>query len=295
MGSRRYFIGFSPQRHTGGLARIGGADPRGARDSYPSRDVLELALAPLRRQFGDHPQVREFHAASALGKYGTSQEIALSVDLAGLRGFDPTALVRCVFSLAVEHRQIDAFVGRLLEGEEWTDNARPTLVLMLKTPQRLNQLSPLLEQINRFEYPGLPIDGFTTIPAAELGIGWAAGLRYVFLPEISMRWNPEMRRLALQEPARIEELLIDQAMKIGKLCQHLHGLPEIALAALRWCDVVVGGIEDYAVFRHASAPAPSPHDTEFPLLSTRYALSTERAMQRRARLLAIAETAGTSA
>ena len=239
--------------------------------------------------------MRDFHAASALGKYGTSQEIALSVDLAGLRGFDPSALVRCVFSLATEHRQIDAFVGRLLEGEEWADNARPTLVLTLKTPRRLTQLNPLLQQISQFDYPGLPIDGFTTIPAAELGIGWAAGLRYVFSPEISMRWNPEMRRLALREPARIEELLIDQAMKIGKLCQHLHRLPQVALAALRWCDVVVGGIEDYAVFRLASAPAPSLHEAEFPLLSTRYALSTERAMQQRARLLVAAEAAGSPA
>lgn len=286
MEVRRYFIGFSPQRHTGGLARIARADTRGAAASYPTRAVIELALDPLQRQFQGHPQVREFHAASALGKYGASQEIALSVDLAGLRRFDPAALAHCVFTLAAEHRQIDAFVARLLEGEEWTDNARPTLVLMLKEPQKLGQLAPLLQRITGFDYPGVPIDGFTTIPAAGCGIGWAAGLRYVFLPEISLRWNRPMRRLALTQPERIEELLIDQAMKIGKLCQHLHTLPEVALATLRWCDVVVGGIEDYAALRQVTPAAPQE---DFPLLSARYMLSTQQALQRRARLLEAAE------
>jgi len=287
MPVRRYFIGFSPQRHTGGLARLDGADIRAAAASYPSRALIDLALAPLQRQFRQHPQVAEFHAASALGKYGASQEIALSVDLAAGPGFDPAALAHCVFTLAAEHRQIDAFVARLLEGEEWTDNARPTLVLLLKTPQRLAQLGPLLQHITGFDYAGVPIDGFTTIPAAGHGIGWAAGLRYVFLPEISLRWNRPMRRLALAEPERIEELLIDQAMKIGKLCQHLHTLPEVALATLRWCDVVVGGQEDYAALRQVT---PAPPAQEFALLSARYGLSTQQALQRRARLLEAADT-----
>ena len=87
------------------------------------------------------------------------------------------------------------------------------------------------------------------------------GLRYVFLPEISVRWDGALRERLSTSLIEIEIILIDQATKIGRLSRRLTQLPNVERAYLNWFDVIVGGQENYGTLierLHAQSSLASP-------------------------------------
>jgi len=123
--------------------------------------------------------------------------------------------------------------------------ARPGLTVMFKVPTRIADTVELVRQIVGFPGEGWAIDGFTMIPSADSRIGIVQGLRYIFLPEISVRWDAGLRERLGANESEIDVILLDQATRIGRLCKLLVQDETIEAAWLSWFDIMVAGIEDY--------------------------------------------------
>lgn len=244
-----YFVGISPQRAAGGLARLvtQGESVLPAWRVYPNRAAFMQFVRPIVKVLERDAHVTGVSLGSVLGRYGISQELSVGLELQAGVGFNAAAFAASVFSQARLARQTDAFVARALPVDEWTDNARPSLTIRFSEPQRIAALGPLRDQLTRFAGHGWPIDGFTTIPVGTETIGMVQGLRYIFLPEISIRWDETLRERLTDDPEEIDIILLDQAAKIGRLCRELGDVSMVGEARLQWFDVIVGGEEDYDV------------------------------------------------
>ncbi|MDR9837126.1 hypothetical protein [Herbaspirillum huttiense] len=258
-----YFIGLTQQAATGGLARLnqGNGAVLPASHVYPGRHSFREFIAPIERRLQADPGVDRFSVQSVLGRYGISQELSVGLEVWAQAHFNTPAFVEVVFRQAEAAQQLDAFVARTLEPDEWTDNARPGLTVLFEHPVRIGQLAPLRKAVLEFPGDGWPIDGFTTIPAPGHGVAMVRGLRYVFLPEISVRWDGALRERLSTSLIEIEIILIDQATKIGRLSRRLTQLPNVERAYLNWFDVIVGGQENYGTLierLHAQGSLASP-------------------------------------
>lgn len=240
-----YFVGITKQQHAGGIARLGSAVVRPAHKVYPSAAEVVALGRPMLTLLGETEGVKHCRVGAVLGRYGRSLELSLGLDFSVGREFQALRLAAALFRLAREHGQTDAFIARRLHEDEWVENSRPSLTVLFKEPQPIRNLSGLIETIGTFPGDGWPIDGFTTIAAENQSVAWVSGLRYIFLPEISIRWDQSLRRRVTSEEYGMDIILLDQATKIGRLCQELNRMPMIAEARLNWSDVIVGGIEDY--------------------------------------------------
>jgi hypothetical protein len=242
-----YFVGLTQQATAGGLARLRGHDARTipASHVYPVGPRFKDFVQPLITLLNHDPQVREIILRPVLGRYGASQELSVGLEVKAAIGFDAAALAARVFSLAHAAAQTDAFVGRVLPPGEWTDNARPGLTVMFREPTRIADTVELVRRIVEFPGEGWAIDGFTMIPSAHSRIGIVQGLRYIFLPEISIRWDLGLRERLGADDDEIDVILLDQATRIGRLCKELQQDPTIDAAWLSWFDIMVAGIEDY--------------------------------------------------
>jgi hypothetical protein len=242
-----YFVGLTQQASAGGLARLRGhgATTIPASRVYPVGARFKAFVHPLVTLLSDDERVRDIVLRPVLGRYGSSQELSVGLEVKAAVGFDAAALAAAVFSLADAAAQTDAFVGRVLPPGEWTDNARPGLTVMFREPRRIADTVELVRQIVEFPGEGWAIDGFTMIPSVHSRIGIVQGLRYIFLPEISIRWDVDLRDRLGSDEHEIDVILLDQATRIGRLCKELQQNPTISAAWLSWFDIMVAGIEDY--------------------------------------------------
>jgi hypothetical protein len=243
-----YFIGLTQQIAAGGLARLRGHGTQTlpARHVYPRIQSFQDFVRPIVHSLRADDHVQAITLRPVLGRYGISRELSVGLEVHAASGFNAAALAASVFRQALAARQTDAFVGRALAPDEWTDNARPGLTVLFREPRRIATINRLLHRITDFPGDGWPIDGFTTIPAEDGRIGTVQGLRYIFLPEISVRWDLSLRERLASDPDEMDIILLDQATKIGRLCRELEQEADIAVARLNWFDVMVGGLEDYA-------------------------------------------------
>ena len=240
-----YFVGITRQTEAGGLGRLRAKVVVPAWRVYPTRRQLAEFAAPLLEILADDDHVVEITSGAVLGRYGASQELSVGLEVIAGQHFAVEQVAATVFRLARDAEQQDAFIARVLPADEWADNTRPGLTVTFKTPQRIGALQPLRDRINRFEGDGWPIDGFTTIPATGDSVGQVSGLRYIFLPEISIRWDMALRRRLAEAEDAMDIILLDQSTKIGRLCRALQDEKMIERAWLNWFDVIVGGLEDY--------------------------------------------------
>lgn len=242
-----YFIGVTEQGPVGGLARFtnfsGVALP--AWRVYPTGARFYDFVQPLLGVLEQDDHVAQTMVAPVLGRYGISQELSVGLEVQADTGFHAAAFAAMVFRQARAAAQNDAFVARVLPAGEWTDNARPGLSVHFREARRISTLGPIKKRIMNFPGDGWPIDGFTTIPAEQGGVCLVKGLRYIFLPEISIRWDASLRARLRSHPDEMGIILIDQATKIGRMCRMLATSPMVAAARLDWLDVIVAGIEDY--------------------------------------------------
>lgn len=246
--AHHYFVGLSPQTDIGGLARIRGYGVKTLPASavYPRSSEFHHFMHPIISHLNTDPSVREITLRSVLGRYGTSQELSVGLEVRASTGFDVASFAAATFRQAQVARQTDAFVCRRLKPGEWTDNARPGLTLLFNQPRRINEIQGVVHTIMDFPGEGWPIDGFTTIPGPVQSLGSILGIRYVFFPEISLRWDIDLRLKLLRDVEEVDVVLIDQSNKIGRLTRELRANKSIAEARLDWFDVIVAGMEDYA-------------------------------------------------
>jgi hypothetical protein len=244
--SAHYFIGISQQRRAGGLARLfpRAADVHPAWRVYPTRSDFESFTRPFLDLMAENSATISATLGPVLGCYGNSQELSVGLELEAGVDFNAASLAACVLRQARLASQDDAFIARVLPSDEWTDNARPGMTLLFREPRRVGSLRPLLARILSFP-GGWPIDGFTTIPTDSGSFGTLLGLRYIFLPEVSLRWDTALRQRLQTSEEETEIIILDQATKIGRMCQDLAADPCIGEARLNWFDVIVCGIEEY--------------------------------------------------
>jgi len=240
-----YFVGITRQTEVGGLSRLNGSVVKPAWSVYPTRRQLAEFSAPLLAALADDDHVVEIASGAVLGRYGGSQELSVGLEIVAGPHFAVERVAATVFRLARDAYQQDAFVARVLPADEWADNTRPGFTVTFKAPQRIGGLQRLREEIYRFRGEGWPIDGYTSIPAGGDSVGLVCGLRYIFLPEISIRWDHDLRRQLTSADDAMDIILLDQSAKIGRLCRALEADPVVERAWLNWFDVIVGGLEDY--------------------------------------------------
>ena len=240
-----YFVGITRQTEVGGLSRLNGAVVKPAWSVYPTRRQLAEFAAPLLAGLAEDDHVIEITSGAVLGRYGVSQELSVGLEIVAGPHFAVERVAATVFRLASDAEQQDAFVARVLPADEWADNTRPGFTVTFRTPQRIGALQRLRDEINRFEGDGWPIDGFTSIPAPGDSVGLVSGLRYIFMPEISVRWDRQLRHQLTRAEDAMDIILLDQSTKIGRLCRALEDDPLVERAWLNWFDVIVGGLEDY--------------------------------------------------
>lgn len=244
-----YFIGMTCQREVGGLARLRDGIAKPACDVYPRVDrVMEFA-EPLVSMLQQSEHVVMYTCLPVLGTYGCSRELSVGLELIAKRSYDIRPFAAEVFRQAHANAQMDAFVARELGPGEWTDNTRPGMKVLFEEPRRVSSLSSFVDYIMSFKSTlgdSWPIDGYTTIAAPDRSVGWVAGLRYTFLPEISIRWDMALRELLVGDEHATEIALLDQATMIGLLCRELEKLSFVASAESNWYDVIVGGEEDFS-------------------------------------------------
>ncbi len=255
MGMDVYFVGITSQTEVGGLGRLSGPLVRPAWQVYPTRLQLAKFAMPLLDALADDAHVVEITSGAVLGRYGISQELSVGMEIIAGPNFRVQQLAAVVFRLARDAGQRDAFVARVLPADEWSDNARPGFTVLFKEPQRIGTLQRLRDEISTCEGDGWPIDGFTSIPVrsgvisagvtSDPSVGLVAGLRYIFMPEISVRWDRNLRTHLISDEDATDIILLDQSAKIGRLCRKLEADQMIERAWLNWFDVIVGGIEDY--------------------------------------------------
>lgn len=287
-----YFVGLTQQSSAGGLARIRGhgALTLPASRVYPMGTRFREFVQPIARLLNGDQSVREVVMRPVLGRYGISQELSVGLEVRAGAGFNAAALAASIFHQAQAASQTDSFIGRVLPPDEWTDNARPGLTVLFKEPRRIATTTDLVRRIIEFPGDGWAIDGFTTIPAADSRIGIIQGLRYIFLPEISIRWDIALRERLRGDDEEIEVILLDQATRIGRLCQHLLRDPSVAVARLNWFDVIVAGIEDYQdvimqLARERGARAANPASMTRKAFSEILHLSSAGVLQKRLELI----------
>jgi hypothetical protein len=284
-----YFIGVTPQREIGGLARLAARDPLPAHVVYPTGYRFRSFVAPIFDHLDGHAEVISLVQGPVLGRYGRSQELSVGLEIKVERRFAANCFAALVFRQAWAANQEDAFVARVLPRDEWADNTRPGLTVLFREPQRIGGLQRLLAAIVGFPGDGWPIDGFTAVPAGHGRVGLVIGLRYVFLPEISVRWDTALRQQLAADVEEVEIMLLDQATKIGRMCRALADDPLVEAAWLDWFDVIVAGMEDYAEVVAALEAAADMPDDPTAMSRKRFSdllsLSSGAVLQRRIALL----------
>jgi len=240
-----YFVGITRQREIGGIGRLNTRVVKPAHAVYPTgRQLLEFSQ-PMVELLTAEAAVSHCFRGAVLGRYGGSQELSVGLEIGAGPAFPVARFAGQLFELARQAEQQDAFVARVLPPDEWADNTRPGLTVLFRQPQRIGALRQLTQRITDFPGDGWPIDGFTTIPVEDGSVGWVTGFRYLFLPEISIRWDAGLRRHLAAEDDAMDIILLDQATKLGRLCLALAEEPMVERAWRSWFDVIVGGIEDY--------------------------------------------------
>jgi hypothetical protein len=286
-----YFVGITRQTEVGGLSRLNGSVVKPAWSVYPTRRELALFAAPLLRTLAEDVHVLSISSGAVLGRYGISQELSVGLEVVAASHFKVEQVAATVFRLARDAEQQDAFVARVLPPTEWADNTRPGFTILFESPQRIGTLQRLRREISNHDGDGWPIDGFTTIPADDESVGLVIGLRYIFMPEISIRWDHELRRQLSAADDAMDIILLDQSTKIGRLCRRLEQDPLIKRAWLNWFDVIVGGIEDYDdLIARLLAVDPVPDETSMSAkqFSELLGLTNQNVLEQRLRVLGAA-------
>lgn len=131
------------------------------------------------------------------GRYGGENEVSFDVEVVAPAGYQPDKLFDNVLSVARDNNQWDAFVSEVLPEGQKHPNARPGVEIYFD-PVDADDLVPRIEEIaNR-----LGIDGWTLItdkkfdPATGAPApreGGVIGVRAQWVPEISIRWDTDLR------------------------------------------------------------------------------------------------------
>ena len=186
--------------------------------------------------------VLAYRVMQTSGLYGNEVEASFDTEIVADKGkFDPEELIKELASISKKNQQWDIFVSRVIGVNEESANARPGVEIYFRTPQDMAKIMPTLE---RFTSRGQ--DGFTLAvdPRAEDGTNQYIGVRLQYVPEISMRWDEDLRQ-ELLAPGGLERVLKEKAELLEDITADVAMMDGVAHAAVANYDTVVIGKENY--------------------------------------------------
>jgi hypothetical protein len=186
--------------------------------------------------------VLAYRVMQTSGLYGNEVEASFDTEIVVDKGqFNPEELIKELASISKKNKQWDIFVSRVVGVNEESKNARPGVEIYFKTPQDMAKIMPVLD---RFTSKGQ--DGFTLAvdPRAEDGTNQYIGVRLQYVPEISMRWDEDLRQ-ELLAPGGLEKVLKDKAELLENIAADVSVMDGVAHAAVANYDTVVIGKENY--------------------------------------------------
>jgi len=191
------------------------------------------------------PSVIAVRVKPTKGLYGGTVEESFDSEWVVDRNtFKPDVIVSKIAEVSKANQQYDIFVSRVIPPNEDNPNARPGIELYFKTEEDLNNVMPILKS---FTDKGQ--DGFTLAvdPRATGDSNLYMGVRLQYVPEISMRWDEELRE-KLKNPQELERILAEKAQTLEDIASEISQEEGVAYAAVLQYDTIVIGKENYDAY-----------------------------------------------
>ena len=210
----------------------------------PETDAVKQAQGQITRLLSKDEGVLAFRVKQTAGLYGGEVEESFDTEIVVDKGkFDPTDLIKGLSRISKENNQWDIFVSKVVDPTEETNlNARPGVEIYFKTPQDMANIMPILE---RFTSRGQ--DGFTLAvdPRVDDGTEQYMGVRLQYVPEISMRWDEDLRQQLLV-PAELNKVIDEKRELLNDIVSDVADMDGVAYASMVDYDTVVIGKENYS-------------------------------------------------
>jgi hypothetical protein len=208
----------------------------------PTQKAVLDAQKKLTSLLNKDESVLAYRVMQTSGLYGGEVEASFDTEIVVDKGqFDPEDLIKELAAISKKNNQWDIFVSRVVGPREENLNARPGVEIYFKTPQDMAKIMPVLD---KFTARGQ--DGFTLAvdPRADDGTNQFIGVRLQYVPEISMRWDEDLRAQLLA-PKGLEKVLKDKAELLENITADVSMMDGVAHAAVANYDTVVIGKENY--------------------------------------------------
>jgi hypothetical protein len=198
------------------------------------------------------PSVIAVRVKPTKGLYGGTVEESFDSEwVVDRNAFKPDAIVSKIAEVSKNNQQYDIFVSRVIPPNEENPNARPGIELYFKTEEDLNKIMPILKS---FTDKGQ--DGFTLAvdPRATDDSNLYMGVRLQYVPEISMRWDEELRE-KLKNPQELERILAEKAQTLSDIASEVAQEEGVAYAEVLRYDTIVIGKENYDAYISGTTPS----------------------------------------
>jgi hypothetical protein len=209
-------------------------------DVAPKQQAVQEMQDSITSVLKSDPTVIAVRAMPTKGLYGGTVEEALDTEWVVEKDkFDPTQVVSALANQALVNEQYDLFVSKVLAPNEVSNNARPGVEIYFKDEKALNDVKPILD---KFTSKGQ--DGFTLVVDPRAKEGQYIGVRLQYVPEISMRWDEDLRR-DLANPAYLSKVLKEKFDALDDIVAEISGMDGVAQASPMYYDTLVIGKENY--------------------------------------------------
>lgn len=211
-------------------------------NTVPTTQAMLDAMAPVADILRKSPDVVSFTATPTLGLYGSQFERSFALSGTVKSSFDLGNMTAEVFALADQNMQADAFVSVAVPPDRVDNalNARPGLTVRFKKPMAAFELLPIIKQLQENG-----IDGFTVLPDST-DKGLARGLSAQAVPEMTLRWDADLRQKITRDPGALEVWMADREAALARSSEFLvkhHA--NISTADLAHFDTFVSGKGTY--------------------------------------------------
>lgn len=226
---------FPVQRYVAGHSvQVGEASPEAGEVSKAQKRILAT--------LNSDKSVVASRSKQTKGLYGGTVESSFDTEWVAEKGkFDPAAVVSDLAEISKGNNQYDIFVSKVLDPSEENANARPGVEIYFKSNTALEAAMPVLQ---KFTEQGQ--DGFTLAvdPRAADGNGEYVGVRLQYVPEISMRWDEDLRK-SLMQPGALERVLVEKVELLNDITAAVSKMNGVAYANVQRYDTLVIGKENY--------------------------------------------------
>ena len=218
----------------------------------PEKEDVSMAQAEVMSMLAGDDSVVSARVMPTLGLYGDTIENSFDTEWTVEKDkHDPSMVMATIAKISERENQYDIFVSKVLSPKEESLNARPGVEIYFKNNKALKDAMPVLEA---FTTKGQ--DGFTMAvdPRSRVNDNYI-GVRLQYVPEISMRWDEDLRK-NLQDLKFLVNELKTKADALADIAAQVSTMDGVAYSALQNYDTVVVGKENYDEYIDRAASAP---------------------------------------